>query len=78
VVAIQDGIQGISIIKYIKYIRDRCQITGMHSLIPNPNSISMYASMVARYGIMYDVACVGVRINHIIYGWLQCGMLMCR
>jgi hypothetical protein len=29
-VAIQDGIQGISIIKYTKYIRDRYQITGMH------------------------------------------------
>ncbi len=33
---------------------------------PNPNYISMYAPMVARYGIMYDVACVGVRTNHII------------
>jgi hypothetical protein len=32
-VAIQDGIQGISIFKYTKYIRDRYQITGMHILV---------------------------------------------
>ena len=28
--------------------------------------------MVARYGIMYDVAYVVVRTT--IYGWVQCGM----
>jgi hypothetical protein len=32
VLAIQDDIQGIGIIKYTKNIRDRYQITGMHIL----------------------------------------------
>jgi hypothetical protein len=30
--------------------------------------MSMYAPMVAGYGIMYDVAYVGVRTNHIRFG----------
>ena len=34
----------------------------------------MGVPMVARYGIMCDVAYVGVRTN----GLVQCGMLMCR
>jgi hypothetical protein len=33
--------------------------------------------MVARYGLMYD-ADVAYVVVLTIYGWIRCGMLMCR
>ncbi len=46
--AIQDDIQGIGIIRYTKYIRDRYQNTGMHILYLYHSQVNLLVGVGAR------------------------------
>ncbi len=82
VLAIQDDIQGISITKYTKYMRDRYQITGMHSLYHSQVNLlvgkdarvyriwvhSRYICIHVCLGVIMDIPVLGtVRLRKVSY-----------